>query len=466
VRARSNASPARCSDPTGRLRARMDLDAIFKAYDVRGIYPDELDEEVAHRAGRAFVAFLDARQVLVARDMRASSEPLSAAFISGAARQGANVIDMGVASTDMLYYASGSLDLPGVVFTASHNPAAYNGMKLVRAGAFPIGSDTGMAHIKNAIAANEFPAPRRLGSIEQRDMLAGFVEHVLSFVDASAFRPLKIVVDAANGMGGLTVPAVFAHLPIEVVPLYFELDGTFPNHPADPIQPENLVDLQAAVREHGAVAGLAFDGDADRVFFVDGDGEPVSASLLGALVTAALLERNPGEKVVYSLTCSRVVPETIAEHGAEAIRTRVGHSFIKAIMAETGAIFGTEHSGHFYFRGHWRADCGIIAALLVLEVISKAGGTFADALAPYRRYWNSGEINTEVADAAAATARVEEAFASGQVDHTDGLLVDFEDWWFSLRASNTEPLLRLNVEHRDAEAGKARTEELLALIRA
>jgi phosphomannomutase len=443
----------------------MDLDAIFKAYDIRGVYPDELDEEVAHRAGRAFVELLGARKVLVARDMRASSEPLSAAFISGAATQGADVIDIGVASTDMLYYASGTLDLPGVVFTASHNPARYNGMKMVRAGAFPVGSDSGMSEIKEMIAGGAFARPPRLGQISRRDLLDGFVDHVLSLVDVTAFAPLKVVVDAANGMGGLTVPAVFGRLPIEVIPLYFELDGTFPNHPADPIQPENLADLRAAVIEHGAVCGLAFDGDADRVFFVDERGEPVLASLIGAMVTQAILQRHPGERVVYSLTCSRTVPEVIRENGGEAIRTRVGHSFIKAVMAETGAISGVEHSGHFYFRDHWRADCGMICALYALEVVSRSGGTLSAALAPFQRYWNSGEVNSEVEDKDGAMKRVADAFGDGAVDWTDGLLVDFDDWWFSLRASNTEPLLRLNVEHRDATEGQARRDELLRIVR-
>ncbi|MGZ4138391.1 MAG: phosphomannomutase/phosphoglucomutase [Actinomycetota bacterium] len=444
----------------------MDLDAIFKAYDIRGLYPDQLDEEVAHRTGRAFVAVLNARAVVVAHDMRSSSEPLSAAFISGAATQGADVTDMGLATTDMLYYASGSLNMPGVVFTASHNPSKYNGMKLVRSGALPVGSSSGLDQIKAMVESGDFPRPPRLGQIGRRDLLPDFVDHVLSFVDPAAFRPLKVVIDAGNGMAGLTVPKVFSRLPIEVVPLFFELDGTFPNHPADPIQPENLQALRAAVREHGAVAGMAFDGDADRVFFVDEKAEPVSASLLGAMISKVVLEQHPGEKIVYSLTCSRVVPETILECGGEPIRTRVGHSFIKQVMADTGAIFGTEHSGHFYLRDHYRAECGVITALLTLEVISRSGGTFSDALAPFRRYWNSGEINSEVADKEGAMQRVEEAFPAGTHDRTDGLLVEFEDWWFSLRPSNTEPLLRLNVEAREAGTGEARRDEILSIIRA
>lgn len=443
----------------------MDLDAIFKAYDVRGLYPSQLDEEVAHRAGRAFVAVTGARKVLVARDMRPSGEPLSAAFISGAATQGADVIDIGLATTDMLYFASGRYDLPGVVFTASHNPAAYNGMKLVRAGAYPIGQDTGMAEIKDLVAAAEFPRPPRLGQISRRDVMDEYVAHCLSFVDVGAIAPLKVVIDTANGMGGLNVPAVFSKLPIEIVPLYFELDGNFPNHPADPIQTENLKDLRAAVLQHDAVAGLAFDGDADRVFFVDEKADPVSASLLGAMIAKVMLERNPGEKIVYSLTCSRVVPEVIEENGGQPVRTRVGHSFIKAVMAETGAVFGTEHSGHFYLRGHWRAECGVITALQALEVISRSGGSFSDALAPFRRYWNSGEINSEVHDKAGTIEKIAAAYDDGAQDRTDGLTVDYDEWWFNVRASNTEPLLRLNVEHRDPSTGKERTDELLGIIR-
>jgi phosphomannomutase len=444
----------------------MDLDAIFKAYDVRGVYPDQIDEEVAHRVGRAFVQLLSARRVLVARDMRSSSEPLSTAFISGAIKQGADVIDLGMCATDMLYYASGSLQFPGVVFTASHNPAKYNGIKLVRAGAVPVGSDTGMGEIKAMAAANEFERPPRTGTITRRDVLAEYVDHLMRQVDVSAFTPMKVVVDAANGMGGLSVPAVFARLPVEIIPMYFELDGTFPNHPADPIQPENLADLRAAVVEHGAACGLAFDGDADRVFFVDERGEPVLASFIGAMVADAILERNPGEKVVYSLTCSKVVPDVIVARGSEAIRTRVGHSFIKQVMADTGAIFGVEHSGHFYFREHYRADCGMLCALNVLQVMSRSGGTLSAALAPYTsRTWNSGEINSEVADAGAAMAALATRYAAGKQDFTDGLTVEFDDWWFNVRPSNTEPLLRLNLEARARADGEARLDEILTQIR-
>jgi phosphomannomutase len=323
-----------------------------------------------------------------------------------------------------------------------------------------------MAEIKAMIDANDFARPKRLGQISRRDVLPEYVDHLLRLVEPGKFRPLKIVVDTANGMGGLTVPAVFARLPIEVVPLYFELDGTFPNHPADPIQPENLADLRAAVLREGAVCGLAFDGDADRVFFVDERGEPVLASFVGAMVVRPILRRNPGEKVVYSLTCSRAVAEVIREEGGEPIRTRVGHSFIKKVMADTGAAFGVEHSGHFYFREHFRADCGMLCALNALQVVSESGGTLSAALEPFTsRYWNSGEINSEVEDKEGAIARLAAAYAGGRQDRTDGLTVDHDDWWFNVRPSNTEPLLRLNVEARDPADGARRRDELLAAIR-
>jgi phosphomannomutase len=443
----------------------MDLDAIFKAYDVRGLYPSQLDEEVAHRVGRAMVELTKAKRIVVAHDMRASSEPLSTAFISGALTQGADVVDLGLASTDMLYFASGRFDAPGAVFTASHNPAAYNGIKLCRPGAVPVGEETGLLDIKGMVAADSFPSGKRPGSSARADIMKEYVDHLSGLVDVGSFRDLKVVVDAANGMGGLTVPAVFDRLPVEVVPMYFELDGTFPNHPADPIQPENLKDLIARVQETRADIGLAFDGDADRVFLVDEAGEPVSGSLTAALVARSILAKHPHEKVIYSLTCSRVVPETIREMGGEPIRSRVGHSFIKAMMAETGAIFGGEHSGHYYFRDHYRADCGLLAALHVLEVLSQTSVPLSEVLQPLRRYWASGEINSEVADKRAAMETVGGSFASGRIDRTDGLTVDFDDWWFNLRPSNTEPLLRLNVEARDRAAGEERRDEILGMIR-
>jgi phosphomannomutase len=443
----------------------MDLDAIFKAYDIRGTYPDQLDEEAAHRIGRAFSVFTEARRILIGRDMRASSEPLSTAFITGAVTQGTDVVDVGMVSTDLLYFASGRLDLPGAMLTASHNPSQYNGIKLCRAGAAPVGDDSGLREIKALVSANTWPQPRRLGVIERRDMLEDYIEHLLSFVDRDALRPFVVVADAANGMAGLTLPPVFERLPFKVVPLYFELDGTFPNHPADPIQPENLRDLIKAVRENNAVLGMAFDGDADRVFLVDERGEPVSGSLTGALVARSILAKNPGEKVLHSITCSRIVPETVEEMGGEPIRTRVGHSFMKKIMASTGAIFGCEHSGHYYFRGFWRADSGLLAALHVLEAISAQNRPLSEVLAPLgSRYWNSGEVNVRVDDPGVAMERVAASFPEDRRDWTDGLTVSYDDWWFNLRPSNTEPLIRLNVEARDAAEGERRRDEVLALL--
>jgi phosphomannomutase len=380
--------------------------------------------------------------------------------------QGADVVDLGLASTDMLYFASGRLALPGAVFTASHNPATYNGIKLCRAGAVPIGEETGLLDIKGMVAGGSFPPGRRPGSVERANIMRDYVDHVVGLVDVSVFRQLMVAVDAANGMGGLTVPEVFDRLPVDLIPLYFELDGTFPNHPADPIQPENLKDLIRTVLDTGADIGLAFDGDADRVFLVDEKGEPVSGSLTAAMVARSILEKHPGEQVIYSLTCSRVVPEIIRENGGEPIRTRVGHSFIKAVMADTGAIFGGEHSGHFYFRDHYRADCGLLAALHVLEVLSKAERPLSEVLAPLReRYWNSGEINSEVTAKKAAIDAVAGRYPRERKDWTDGLTVEFDDWWFNIRPSNTEPLLRLNVEARDQAEGEARRDEILTIIR-
>ncbi|HYA68538.1 MAG TPA: phosphomannomutase/phosphoglucomutase, partial [Acidimicrobiales bacterium] len=382
---------------------------------------------------------------------------------------GATVVDLGLASTDMMYFGSGRLDAPGAMFTASHNPAAYNGVKLCLAGARPVGQDTGLAQIRDqaerAMASGDDQGPET-GGYEEHDLLDEYAAHVRSFIDVAALRPLRVVADTANGMGGLVVPRVFAGLPIEPEILFPELDGTFPNHPADPIQAENLVDLKQAVVQGRADVGLAFDGDADRVFLVDEQAQPVSGSLTTALVATAMLEKHPGATVLYNLICSKVVPETIAEHGGTAVRTRVGHSFIKQVMAETGAVFGGEHSGHYYFRDNYRADSGIIAALVVLELLSRSGQPLSQLLAPYRRYADSGEINTEVADPTGAVEAIAERLGSGghSVDRTDGLTVDHGDWWFNLRPSNTEPLLRLNVEARTRAACDAHVAEVIELV--
>jgi phosphomannomutase len=443
------------------------LDTIFKAYDVRGLYPEEIDESIARRIGNAFVVFTGAATVVVGHDMRPSSVPLSRAFIEGAVLAGADVVDIGLSSTDMVYFASGLLDAPAAQFTASHNPAQYNGIKMCRAQAAPIGEATGLVQIKEAVAADLLERAEEPGRVSQRGLLDEFAAHVRSFLhDAGSLRPLRVVADTANGMGGLVVPAVFEALPFELTMLYAELDGTFPNHPADPIQPENLVDLQRAVLEHGADIGLAFDGDADRVFLVDDRAVPVSGSLTTAIVAHGILERSgPGETVVHNLICSKAVPEVIREMGAEPVRSRVGHSFIKQVMAETGAIFGGEHSGHYYFRDNWRADSGLIAAMVVLEELSRTSKPLSELRRPFERYAASGEINSTVTDPPAAIERIAAAYGDADQDRLDGLTVDCGDWWFNLRPSNTEPLLRLNLEAADAAACEARTAEVLALVR-
>jgi phosphomannomutase len=443
----------------------VDLSRIFKAYDVRGVYPDDLNETIAQRLGAGFAAFVKTPKVIVGRDMRLSSPALAGAFIEGVTGQGTDVVDIGEVSSDALYFASGKLDAPGAMFTASHNPARYNGVKMCLAGAAPIGQDTGLADVRRLAETELPPAPTR-GTVESLDIVDDFATHVLSFVKTGDIPPLTVVVDAANGMAGKMVPPLFRRLPVRLVPLYFELDGSFPNHPADPIQIENLKDLRAVLLAEKADIGLAFDGDADRVFLVDELAETVSGSLTTALVAARILEKNPGAPIVYNLICSRIVPETILAKGGKPIRSRVGHSFIKGIMAETGAAFGGEHSGHYYFRDNFRADSGMIASLFVLEALASEGKPLSEVLAPYRKYWNSGERNTEVADPEGKMKQLAEAHADGRIDWLDGLTVDYPDWWFNTRPSNTEPLLRLNVEATTAELGEARTAELLARISA
>jgi len=442
-----------------------ELGPIFKAYDVRGVVPDELDEERARAIGAAFAEWSGVGSVAVGRDCRLSSPSLAAALSEGIASRGADVIDLGPASTDLLYFASGSLEVAGVMLTASHNPPEYNGLKFCLPGARPVGQETGLTEIRENAEDMVLGPGIGSGSVTQRDLLGAYVEHVLSFVDVEAMRPLTVVADTANGMGGLVVPPVFERLPMTLVHLYPELDGTFPNHPADPIDPENLRDLQREVVARGADVGLAFDGDADRVFLVDERAEGVSGSDVTALVAAAILDRNPGETVVHNLICSWAVPEVIREHGGVPVRTRVGHSFIKQIMAETGAIFGGEHSGHYYFRENYRADSGLIAAVVVLEQLSRADAPLSQVLAPFRRYRASGEINSRVLDQGGKIEEIARAYADGREDRLDGLTVEFEDWWFNVRPSNTEPLLRLNVEARNDELLGEKTAELLELIR-
>ena len=441
---------------------------IFKPYDIRGIVPDELDETVAEAIGAAFARLTGAPSVAVMHDMRTSSPLLAEAFARGAAAQGADVIAGGLGSTDMLYYASGSLGVPGAMITASHNPPKYNGIKLCRSGAKPVAEDTGLTELREA-AERGVPARRGpAGAITGRDLLPGYAGFLKSLVNVSGIRPLKVAVDAGNGMAGHTVPEVLAGLPVTLVPLYFELDGTFPNHEANPIDPANLADLQRAVLAHGADLGLAFDGDADRCFVVDERAQIVSPSVLTALIAARELAREPGSTIIHNLITSRAVPEIITERGGKPVRTRVGHSFIKARMAETGAVFGGEHSGHFYFRDFWYADSGMLAALHVLAALGGQDTPLSQLLASYGRYVASGEINSEVADQRAATEAVRRAFAgrpSVSMDDLDGLTVAGPDWWFNVRPSNTEPLLRLNVEASDEPTLAARREEVLRIVR-
>ena len=445
-----------------------DLDAVVKAYDVRGTVPDQLDESLARAFGVAFAQYTNATSVVVAHDMRPSGPGLVAAFEAGVTACGATVVNLGLASTDLLYYASGNMNLPGAMFTASHNPAQYNGIKLCKAGAKSIGIDSGLAEVRElaraALGTNIVGDPTK---VSKRNLLAEFADHVLSFVDVSSLRPLKVVADTANGMGGLVVPAVFERLNmIDLEVMYGELDGTFPNHPADPIQPANQRDLQARVLAGGFDVGLAFDGDADRVFLVDEFGRTMSGSTTTAILAKVFLRRKPGSTILYNLISSRSVREVIAENGGTGVRTQNGHSYMKGIMADTGAVFAGEHSGHYYFADNYRADSGLIAALVVLEEMSRTGLPLSKLREPVERYANSGEINTQVKDIDAVIARVAEKYSQYSQDRLDGLTVDCGDWWFNVRASNTEPLLRLNLEATTRDQCETQVAELLLLITA
>jgi phosphomannomutase len=450
--------------------------SIIKAYDVRGTVPEQLDANFARALGAAFVRVVGATKVVVGRDMRESGPGLVAAFAEGATAQGADVIDMGLASTDALYFASGYLRIPGAMVTASHNPAEYNGFKLCRAEAVPVGQDTGLADIRDLMAAGVPDFSGAPGSMEFMNLIPEYAKFLRELVDISAIRPLRVVVDAGNGMAGYTVPAVLLSevglpaLPLALDEMYFELDGSFPNHEANPIDPDNLRDLQAEVLRMGADIGLAFDGDADRCFIVDERGELVSPSAMTALIAQRELRRVPGSSVIHNLITSRAVPEVIAAAGGTPIRTRVGHSFIKDAMARTGAIFGGEHSGHFYFRDFWCADSGMLAAMHVLATLGNApaGVTVSDLMAPYSPYVASGEINSIVHDHAAVMAKVRSAFSSRpgvQLDELDGLTVSGPDWWFNLRPSNTEPLLRLNVEAPTVAEMTTLRDSVLSIVR-
>ncbi|MGW1838168.1 phosphomannomutase/phosphoglucomutase [Streptomyces sp. NPDC002067] len=450
-----------------------DLSQLVKAYDVRGVVPDQWDASLAELFGAAFAEVTAADAIVIGHDMRPSSPGLAQAFARGAAARGADVTHIGLCSTDELYFASGALGLPGAMFTASHNPAQYNGIKMCRAGAAPVGQDTGLADIRALVerwSDEGAPEPAAVpGTVGERDVLAEYAAHLRSLVDLSGIRPLKVVVDAGNGMGGHTVPTVLAGLPLEVDALYFELDGSFPNHEANPLDPKNITDLQDRVRATGADLGLAFDGDADRCFVVDEHGDPVSPSAITALVAARELAKHPGGTVIHNCITSWSVPEVVKEHGGTAVRTRVGHSFIKEQMAKTGAIFGGEHSAHYYFRDFWNADTGMLAALHVLAALGGQDRPLSQLVAAYDRYAASGEINSTVADQAGRLAAIKAAYENRDgttLDELDGLTVTSADWWFNLRASNTEPLLRLNVEARDAATVARVRDEVLEIVRA
>ena len=447
--------------------------SIFKAYDIRGLVDGEITSEFTFAVGAAFARFLKLERepgtVVIGEDMRPSSPTLADAFSAGVTSQGLDVIRIGLASTDMLYFAAGKLNLPGAMFTASHNPAAYNGIKMCLSGARPIGKESGLLTIEKFVNEGSPLALSQVGVERRQEMLEEYVSHLLQLVDLSQTRPLKIVIDAGNGMAGHTAPAVFSRLSADVTEMYYELDGTFPNHEANPIEPENLKDLQAEVKKKKADIGLAFDGDADRCFLVDEKGELVNPSALTALIATRELAKYPTSTIIYNLISSKAVREVVEENGGTAVRSRVGHSYIKKLMAETGAVFGGEHSGHFYFRDFWRADSGMLAALHAIAALGENEVPLSQLLAPFNRYFSSGEINSKVSDAVASTKKIEDQYGAMdgvELDHLDGLTVTGDTWWFNLRASNTEPLLRLNVEATTAQEMAAIRDAVLNTIRA
>lgn len=443
----------------------MNLDAIFKAYDVRGVYPTELNEELAVKIGKAFAQFVEEDTIMLGHDMRESAPSLLQALIDGITSQGKNVKLAGLMPTDASYYSAGTYNLPMLMLTASHNPGEYNGMKFTKAGAEPIGIESGLAEIRDMVAGNEFEDAPEKGTVEEIEVIEGFIKHALSMIDTSAIKPFKIAVDAGNGMGGFIAPKVFAHLPVEIIPMYFELDGSFPNHEPNPIDPENVKDLQAKVKEEGCNLGIAFDGDADRAYFIDEKGGRVSASLVTAMIAKNVLVKNPGASIIYNVPASKVIKEVIEENGGTAIRDKVGHSYIKKTMKETGALFGGEHSGHFYFYDNFRADSGLIAALIVIEMLSNAGVPFSELLAEFERYYAIEETNSAVEDKDAVLARLREQYADADIDDLDGLTFVYDNFWFNVRPSNTEPKLRLNLEANTPELRDEKAEEVLALIR-
>lgn len=442
--------------------------ALFKAYDIRGIYGESLTDETAYHIGRAAAQYLNVPQIAVGRDMRVSSPQIATALIRGITNQGVDVIDLGLVTTDALYFAVGKFGYPaGVMVTASHNPREYNGMKFCRAEAYPISQDTGLSDIRDLAVSGNYEQPMREGSVTQRDVTEDYVEHALSFIDVKKLKPLKVAVDAGNGMAGMMMPRVFRRLPCELVPLYFDLDGNFPNHPASPIEPENMLDLQKKVRETQADVGAAFDGDADRMFPVDEHGHLIDGSMVTAIVSESLLHKQPGSTILYNLIVSKSVPELVKKLGGNAIRTRVGHSFIKEEMRRRNAIFGGEHSGHFYFRDNWYADSGLISLLIILELVSVEDKPLSEIIKPLDKGIRSGEINSKVSDVQSKLQALQQRYGkeAQSVDQLDGLTFEFEGWWFNVRPSNTEPLLRLNLEADNQSLMEQKRDEVLAFIR-
>ena len=447
---------------------RTDIDpSIFKSYDIRGIVPSQLNEELAYAIGRAFVEVLERKNICIGRDMRPSGQAFMEALARGASDAGADVTEVGLISTDAIYFAVGHYGFDGgVMITASHNPANYNGFKFCREEAIAISIDTGLAQIRDKVVAGDFKTSPRKGAIKTKDILDDFAAHCISFIgDVSKVKPFKIAIDAGNGMAGESVPRVFKHLPCEVVPLYFELDGTFPNHPASPIEPENMVDLQRAVREHGCDLGAAFDGDADRMFLVDENTKLIGGDIVTALVGVDTLTRNPGAKILYNLICSRSVPEAIERAGGIPVRSKVGHSFIKATMRDQDIPFGGEHSGHFYFKRNWFADSGMIALMQCLSLFSRDAKPISQIIAPIDTRFRSGEVNSTVKDIPGKLQELQRHYQDAQIDHLDGVTIQYPHWWMNVRPSNTEPLLRLNVEGDTKELMEEHRDEALAIIR-
>lgn len=441
----------------------MSLEDIFKAYDVRGKYPDEITDEIAYKAGLASAVFFKAPQIAVGRDMRVSSENLAKNLMRGIIDAGVDVLDIGLVSTDAIYYAAGEKDMPGIMVTASHNPPAYGGMKFCRAGALPVSIDTGLADIRNDVERGSTQPAKKKGVITHEDILDGYAEKLLSFIDPAAFKPLKIVVDAGNGMGGKVVPKAFGDLPTEIIPMYFELDGTFPNHLANPLLPEATEDAKKRVVAESADIGIIFDGDADRAFFVDEHGAIIPSSLICALVAKAMLKKEPGATILYNVVCSKIVPETIEKYGGKSVMERVGHSFIKDRMRADNVLFGGEHSGHYYYRDNYFADSGLLTALIVVELLSKEGKPFSELMDEFKKYSAIDETNIEVVDKVAVIKKLTEASVAvgGKIlQEYDGVSIDFGDYWFNVRPSNTEPLLRLNLEADTPELRDEKAKEV------